>query len=148
MAYEITSGDNLITVRIFDTVDDEQMLMMRDELYSHDQHATAHQLIDFSGVTHFDISPIGAKNYAESSKSRSELKQVSKDRRMAGYATTDLGFGMCRLMAARAAAVGFEILVFRDFSQALNYLKTGNSEGKIEESLDSNAESLHSKLTK
>ena len=124
MSYKIYESvdQSLITVSFADSVDDQEIMRMMDELYRLPSFAIADQFIDFSLVKHYEITPHGMMSYNQVAKQRPEREPAKTDRKVVIYAPDDLTFGMARLLATIASNSGINIEVFRYMAKALDFI--------------------------
>lgn len=124
MTYKIQedSGQSLITVSFTGSVDDGELLRLMDEVYNLSSYKVSDQFIDFSQIKTYAVTPNGLVNYAQVAKDRPERAPAKADRKIVLYAPDDLTFGMARLLATVASNSGITLEVFRDISEALDFI--------------------------
>lgn len=121
---------SLITVTLSGSVNDDEILMMMDDLYTQSSFLESDQFIDFSKVERYAVTPGGVMAYTDVARERPERSAARADRNIVVYAPGDLTFGMARLMASVADAAGIKVWVFRDLTEALS--KIGLTENPTE----------------
>lgn len=114
--YEIDPQQRLVTSRLWGRVTDNEVFEHNQKLRTDPRFdPTYHQLTDLSGVTEIGVST--------STVNATSLDQYfAPGTRRAFVATTDAVFGMARMFAMRAESVGQTIQVFRDLTQAREWL--------------------------
>ena len=124
MAFNIAEdpANSLIVIRFNGAVDNEEMMQMMDQLYRSEHYSTSNQLIDFTQVERFLVTPDGVQTYNETAFERTEKTKADKERKIVICAPADLTFGMSRLFSSIAARGGVDLMVVRELDAAFKYL--------------------------
>lgn len=119
--YTIDSKNNVAVFRAIGICDVESWIETVNAL-SADPH------LDLQTKLLFDTSPAFNAPTIEDSRIMTErifANQVFENRQIAVVAPDPLIFGMNRMIAARAEANGFEVMVFKSMYEALGWLNCG-----------------------
>jgi len=111
-----------IRVSLYYKISDDDLQQFQDALFSCKGFKSKDQLIDYSGVMHYEITAQGLEAYSKRLEKALESSRPRLDRKIAIIAPKDLSFGMSRVFAAQMQHLPSSYHVFRDEDEAFAWL--------------------------
>ncbi len=114
-----------IRVSLYYKITDDDLQQFQEALFSSKGFKSKDQLIDYSGVVHYEITPQGLEAYSKQLAEALESSRPRLDRKIAIIAPKDLPFGMSRVFAAHMQRLPSSYRVFRNEEEAFTWLAVG-----------------------
>jgi len=103
-------------------ISDDDLQQLQDALFSCKGFKSKDQLIDYSGIVHYEITAQGLEAYSRRLAEALESSRPRLDRKIAIVAPKDLSFGMSRVFVAHMQRLPSSYHVFRNEEEAFAWL--------------------------